>query len=85
MYAHENAIKALQENDKRAHAYRVLSPDRIDIAPRTFRTLKAARAALAAWVQNYKAQGYYSQTCYNGYIRHISLEELPDHCDIVTA
>lgn len=64
-------------------AYRVLSPDNIDIAPRTYRTLKAARAALAKWVQNYSAQGFYSQTCWNGYVRHIELTDLPDYCTIV--
>lgn len=64
-------------------AYHVLSPDRIDIAPRTFRTLAHAKLALKQWVQNYSAQGYYSQTCYNGYVRHISLLELPDYCEIV--
>lgn len=63
-------------------SYRVLSPDNIDIAPRTYRTIKDARTALTEWVQNYRAQGFYSQTCYNGYVRHISLEELPDYCEI---
>lgn len=66
-----------------AMTYRVLSPDRIDIAPRVYRTLYEAREALAKWVQNYSAQGFYSQTCYNGYVRHIHLHELPDYCEIV--
>ncbi len=66
--------------------YQVLSPDNFAITAdgATYRSYKKAVEALKAWVQNYKAQGYYSQTCYNGYNRRISLEELPDYCNIVT-
>lgn len=64
--------------------YKVLSPDNIDIAPmRSFKTLREAREALAQWTKGYSTQGYYSQTCYNGYIRHISLQHLPDYCQII--
>lgn len=63
--------------------FRVLSPDMIDIAPQTYRTLYSAQKALAKWVQNYSAQGFYSQTCHNGYVRRIPLNELPDHCEII--
>lgn len=66
--------------------YQVLSPDgftiRHDIT--TYKSLKQAKESLAQWIQGYKAQGYYSQTCYNGYIRRISLNELPDYCEIIT-
>lgn len=65
-------------------AFRVLSPDGIDIAPETYATMYEARKALAKWVQNYSRQGWYSQTCYNGYVRRISLHELPDYCEIVS-
>ena len=67
--------------------YRVLSPDNIDIAhtPAKYTTLYSARKALAKWIQGYEQQGYYSQTCYNGYRRHIHLNELPDYCEIILA
>ena len=66
--------------------YQVLSPDGITISHDTafYTSLKQARVSLHNWIQNYKQQGYYSQTCYNGYIRHISLTELPDYCEIIT-
>lgn len=66
--------------------YQVLSPDNITISHDKpyYTSLKQAREALAKWVGNYKAQGYYSQTCYNGYVRRIDLEFLPDYCDIIT-
>lgn len=64
--------------------YKVLSPDGFSIEPNNgYKTLKEAKTALLNWVDNYKQQGYYSQTCYNGYRRKISLEELPDYCEII--
>jgi hypothetical protein len=63
--------------------FRVLSPDKIDIAPCTYQTEYEAQKALAKWVQRYSKQGWYSQTCYNGYVRRIHLHELPDYCEIV--
>lgn len=64
--------------------YQVLSPDGISIAPNAgYRTLKEAKNALLAWIERYRGQGYYSQACYNGYIRHISLTELLDYCEII--
>ena len=66
--------------------YQVLSPDgfSIDGSRPLFTSYKKAKQALSKWIENYKAQGYYSQTCYNGYIRRISLTELPDYCEIIT-
>lgn len=65
--------------------YQVLSPDNIPIncSGAIYRSHKKAVEALKEWVKNYTSQGYYSQTCYNGYVRQISLNELPDYCDIV--
>lgn len=64
--------------------YRVLSPDNIDInCEPYYKTLKQAKEALAKFIEKYSVQGYYSQTCYNGYNRKISLVELPDYCDII--
>jgi len=64
--------------------YRILSPDGFDISHEKISyTKKEVFPALQAFVDNYKAQGYYSQTCYNGYVRHISLQELPDYCEII--
>jgi hypothetical protein len=65
--------------------YQVLSPDgfSIDGTKPLYTSLKKAKQALGEWIQNYKAQEYYSQTCYNGYRRQISLAELPDYCEIV--
>lgn len=65
--------------------YQVLSPDGFTISHKvsSYRSIKQAKQALSEWVNNYQFQGYYSQTCYNGYIRHISLNELPDYCEII--
>lgn len=65
--------------------YIVKSPDGFDLSCecKEYTSIKQAKQAIKNWVNNYKTQGYYSQTCYNGYIRHISLQELPDYCDIV--
>ena len=65
--------------------YRVLSPDGIDTEPQTYNNLRQAKKALTRFIHRYTAQGYYSQTCYNGYIRQISLNELPDYCEIITS
>lgn len=66
--------------------YQVLSPDGITISydHPYYRSLKQAKEALLAWTNNYKAQGYYSQTCYNGYRRQIPVNEIPDYCEIIT-
>lgn len=64
--------------------YQVLSPDGFTINGGCYDTLKEAKNDLKRWIQGYSEQGYYSQTCYNGYIRRISLQELPDYCEIIT-
>lgn len=66
--------------------YQVLSPDNIPIncEGAIYRSRKQATEALKKWVKNYEAQGYYSQTCYNGYRRQITLDLLPDYCEIIT-
>jgi hypothetical protein len=72
--------------DQTAHLkkYRVLSPDNIDINYEGgYNTLKEAKAGLKQWVSGYQKQGYYSQVCYNGYVRQISLDLLPGYCDII--
>ena len=79
-------VKKWLKIDQTAHLpkYRVLSPDGIDIMWSCgFKTLKEARQALKEWVKRFEKQGYYSQTCYNGYVRQISLDLLPDYCDII--
>ncbi len=65
--------------------YQVLSPDNfpINCNGAMYRSIKSAKQALKLWINNYKQQGYYSQTCYNGYVRHISLNELADYCEII--
>lgn len=64
--------------------YQVLSPDGFSITCEpSYPSLKQAKQALAHFIERYTAQGYYSQTCYNGYNRRISLAELPDYCTII--
>lgn len=65
--------------------YQVLSPDGITISHNTsyYTSLTKAQQALADWIRNYKAQGYYSQACGGGYNR-IPLLELSDYCQIIT-
>lgn len=63
--------------------YQVLSPDGFEIGFAFYNTLKEARTALKDWIAGYKAQGYYSQTCYNGYVRKIELKHLKDYCEII--
>ena len=65
--------------------YQVLSPDgfAINCEGAIYKSIKQARQALKKWAENYRIQGYYSQTCYNGYVRRISLIELPEYCEIV--
>lgn len=67
--------------------YRVLSPDMFDTyfdvntgKVKTYTSMKQVKAELKRFTNNYKQQGYYSQTCYNGYIRHIELEDIADYC-----
>lgn len=66
--------------------YQALSPDgfTIDFHKPFYRSIKQAREAIATFAQAYKQQGYYSQACYNGYTRRISVNEIPDYCDIIT-
>ena len=65
--------------------YIVKSPDGFALTHecKEYTSLKQVRQAIKDFANNYKAQGYYSQTCYNGYVRHISIEEIPDYCDII--
>jgi hypothetical protein len=66
--------------------YQIKSPDgfTIDFEKPFYTSKKAVKQALERFTDNYKAQGYYSQVCYNGYIRRIPLNELQDYCDIIT-
>lgn len=64
--------------------YRILSPDGFDINPDCgFKTIKEARGYLRKWIEGFSGQGYYSQICSNGYNRRISLNELPDYCELI--
>lgn len=65
--------------------YKILSPEGFDISPTvaTYKNLKQVKEALKTFINNYKAQGYYSQTCYNGYIRRIDVKHLSDYCEII--
>ena len=70
--------------------YRVLSPDNFDThfdvetnGIKEYATIKEAKAELKRFANNYKLQGYYSQTCYNGYVRQIPLDQLADYCEII--
>ena len=64
--------------------YQVLSPDNIPINMdgAIYRSRKQAIKELLEWTKNYEAQGYYSQVCYNGYVRHIPVNEIADYCFI---
>jgi len=65
--------------------YQVLSPDGFTIEHKpTYTSKKAVKLAIARFISKYKEQGYYSQTCYNGYRRQISIVELPDYIEINT-
>jgi len=66
--------------------YQIKSPDGFLIDPNKpfYTSQKQVKEALDQFKSNYKAQGYYSQTCYNGYIRQISIDLIPDYCDIIT-
>ena len=64
--------------------YRVLSPDGFDTQmDGIYTSQKAVKAELNRFADSYKAQGYYSQVCYNGYRRHIEINMIPDYCEIV--
>lgn len=65
--------------------YQVLSPDNIPIScdGAIYSSLKKAKEALKNWAESYRVQGYYSQVCYNGYVRRISVEMIPGYCEIV--
>jgi hypothetical protein len=60
--------------------YQVLSPDGHPIAPVSYRSLKAARAAFIEWAKRYEAQGYYLDSRW----RKIPLVDIPDYCDLIT-
>jgi hypothetical protein len=60
--------------------YRVLSPDGIDILPKTFASKKEARTALKEWKKRYKAQGGYSSN--RGWIHY---EDIEFECKIIEA
>jgi hypothetical protein len=65
--------------------YAILSPDGFDIdREKTGYLKKEIAPALKKFADNYKAQGYYSQTCYNGYVRQIPVDCLSDYCEIIT-
>jgi hypothetical protein len=53
----------------------VLSPDRIPISPRPFKTLESADRAIAKWIKGFELQGFYSCSA-TGYER-IPLDKLP--------
>jgi len=82
---HVLLAKKYQHIKNMSKKYQVLSPDGFAISHMHpyYTSLKKAKEALAQWVQSYAHQGYYSQTCYNGYKREISLAELPDYCEII--
>lgn len=65
--------------------YQVLSPDNfpINCDGAIYTSLKKAKIALNNWIENYSFQGYYSQVCYNGYVRRIPLNSIEDYCDII--
>ena len=63
--------------------YNILSPDGFGITPEPFKTKKQAISYFEQWKNRYQAQGYYSQTCYNGYVRHIPLGCLADYCELI--
>lgn len=60
--------------------YQVLSPDGIEIAPVTYVSKAAARAAFKEWVQRYKQQGYYLTSRWE----KIPFEDIADYCDLIT-
>jgi len=65
--------------------YQVLSPDGFTIeCDPIYTSQKAVKQAVARFIDRYRLQGYYSQTCYNGYRRQISIAELPDYLTINT-
>lgn len=57
----------------------VLSPDGIKIDNNTYANYYEAKKAINLWCERYAAQGYYSSN--NG---RISLEDLPNHCKIIS-
>jgi hypothetical protein len=64
--------------------YKILSPDNFDISWHKQKyTKKEIAPALKAFADSFKTQGYYSQVCYNGYRRQISIAEIPDYCTII--
>jgi hypothetical protein len=60
--------------------YQVLSPDGIEIAPVTYRSKKAARAAFNEWVTRYKQQGYYLTNKWE----RIPYEDIGGCCNLIT-
>lgn len=65
--------------------YIIKSPDGFTIEPTPYyKTQKEAKTAFKAFQDRYRIQGYYSQTCYNGYIRQIDPDHLADYCEFIT-
>ena len=66
--------------------YQVLSPDNfpINCDGAIYNSLKKAKTALKDWTKNYEFQGYYSQICYNGYVRRIPVNQVSDYCEILS-
>jgi len=65
--------------------YQVLSPDGFTIEHEpVYTSQKAVRLVIARFIERYTLQGYYSQNCYNGYRRRISIAELSDYLTINT-
>ena len=59
--------------------YDVISPDGFSITvDELYKSEKEARTALNKFVGRFKSQGFYS-----GRDRRYTLEELPNHCEIV--
>lgn len=72
------------EGAKSTKRYIINSPDGFFInCDGGFTSMKEANAYFARWVEALAQQGYYSQTCYNGYRRQISLAHLADYCEFI--
>lgn len=68
----------------KTHTYRIVSPDGIDIsATKQLYKQSEVRKAIQDFANKYKEQGYYSQTCYNGYKRQIAVSDIPDYCEVI--
>jgi hypothetical protein len=63
--------------------YNILSPDGIFITSEPIKNKKLALQVFKEWIMRYKTQGYYSQTCYNGYKRDIPINQIVDYCQFI--